>query len=74
MLGVLASFARTTEADLAAIPTATLVVSGEADHDDGSPQRLAAVLPGGRAVIVRGDHMTAVGDPSLTAAIVDFLA
>ena len=73
MLGVLASFAGTTEADLAAIPTPTLVVSGEADHDNGSPQRLAAVLPNGRAAIVKGDHMTAVGDPSLTAAIVGFL-
>ena len=73
MLGVLAAFAGTTEADLAGIPTPTLVVSGAADHDNGSPERLAAVLPNGRAVIVNGDHMTAVGDPSLTAAIVGFL-
>ena len=73
MLGVLASFAGTTRADLAAIPTPTLVVCGEADHDNGSAEGLAAVLPNGRVKIVTGDHMTAVTDPSLTAAIVDFL-
>ena len=73
MLGVLASFAGTTEAQLAALPTPTLVVSGAADHDNGSAERLAALLPHGAAAIVRGDHMTAVTDPSLTAAIVDFL-
>jgi pimeloyl-ACP methyl ester carboxylesterase len=74
MLGVLASFAGTTRADLASLPTPTLVVCGAADHDNGSAEGLAAVLPNGRVKIVNGDHMTAVTDPSLTAAIVEFLA
>ena len=73
MLGVLASFAATTPDELRAVPVPTLVVCGEADHDNGSPQALAGLLPQGRAQTVRGDHNSAVGDPSLTAAIVAFL-
>lgn len=73
MLGVLASFAATAPEDLMALPVPTLVVSGEADHDNGSAEALAALLPKGRAQIVRGDHLTAVSDPSLTAAITDYL-
>lgn len=73
LLGVIASFVETTEAELRSIPTPTLVVSGADDHDNGSPQALAALLPGGRSRIVPGDHMTAVGDPGLTQAITRFL-
>ena len=39
MLGVLASFAGTTEADLAAIPTQTLAVSGEVNTTTAPPSR-----------------------------------
>lgn len=73
MLGVLASFAPTSEADIRAIPTETLVVSGDRDQDNGSAENLARLMPHGRAEIVKGDHTGAVADPSLAAAIVGFL-
>lgn len=73
MLGVLDSFAPTTEADLRAIPVPTLVVSGDKDEDNGSPEELAALLPHGRALRIEGDHLTAVSRP-LGQAIVDFLS
>ena len=73
MLGVLASFAPTTPEDIAAITVSTLVVSGDRDFDNGSPKALAALLPNGKVEIVNGDHITAVVDPSLTAAITRFL-
>ncbi|MFV4649234.1 alpha/beta fold hydrolase, partial [Mycobacterium tuberculosis] len=47
MLGVLASFAPTTEADLRAIAVPTLVISGQDDADNGSPEDLAALLQHG---------------------------
>ena len=74
MLGVLASFAPTTPEDIAAIKVPTLVVSGDRDFDNGSPKTLADLLPNGKVEIVNGDHITAVVDPSLTAAITRFLA
>ena len=73
MLGVLASFAPTTEADLRSIPTPTLVIAGDADQDNGSAEDLAAVLQDGRAVGVAGDHLTAVAEPALAREIVSFL-
>ncbi len=73
MLGVLASFAPTTPEDIAAITVSTLVVSGDRDFDNGSPKALADLLPNGKVEIVNGDHITAVVDPSLTAAITRFL-
>jgi pimeloyl-ACP methyl ester carboxylesterase len=73
MLGVLAQFVPTTADDLAALPTPTLVVSGDRDDDNGSAEDLAARLPNGRALRVPGDHLTAVAEPELARAIVDFL-
>ena len=73
MLGVLASFVATTAEDLASVPTPTLVVSGAGDQDNGSAEELAAILPAGQARIVRGDHISAVADPSLAEAITTFL-
>ena len=73
MLGVIASFAPTSEAEIRAIPTRTLVVSGDRDQDNGSAERLAELLPHGHARIVTGDHVGAVSHPSLAAAIVEFL-
>jgi pimeloyl-ACP methyl ester carboxylesterase len=73
MLGVLASFVTTTAEDLESIPVPTLVVSGADDHDNGSAVDLAARLPRGQARIVRGDHLSAVGDPSFAEALTQFL-
>ena len=74
LLGVLAAFAPTTGEEIAAITVPTLVVSGDRDFDNGSPSALAALLAKGTVEIVNGDHITAVVDPTLTAAITRFLA
>jgi pimeloyl-ACP methyl ester carboxylesterase len=73
MLGVLAAFAPTTEADLQAIPVPTLAVIGADDHDNGSVQGLADLLPKGAYAIVPGDHAGAVRGPELAKAFTDFL-
>lgn len=73
MLGVLASFARTTEADLRSVDVPTLVVSGVDDQDNGSAEDLAALLLHGQARRIPGNHLSAVGAP-LGRAIVDFLS
>jgi pimeloyl-ACP methyl ester carboxylesterase len=73
MLGVLASFVVTTEAELRAIPTPTIAVSGVDDEDNGSPERLAALMQDARSLRVPGNHLTAVAEPALAKAFVDFL-
>lgn len=72
MLGVLSSFAPTTEAQLRAVTVPTLVISGVDDQDNGSAEDLAAILPHGRAERIPGNHLSAVGAP-LGRAIVDYL-
>ena len=58
-------------AGAAEVKVPTLVVCGDKDFE---PHTLASRLPDGRAVVVSGDHLSAVGDPALARAIVDFLA
>jgi len=43
------------------------------DHDNGSAEQLAAVLPHARHVAIPGTHMSAVAKPDLGTAIADFL-
>ena len=73
MLGVLASFVATSEAQLRAIDTPTLVVCGARDDDNGSAEGLAALLPNARAVRIPGDHLSAVVEPDLAREITGFL-
>lgn len=73
MLGVLSSFAPTTEAELRTVEVPTLVISGQDDHDNGSAEDLAAILPQGQALRIPGNHLSAVGAP-LGRAIADYLA
>lgn len=73
LLGVLASFVPTTEDDLKALDLPILAVCGEDDDDNGSPERLAALLPQGVAARVPGTHLSAVGEPALAEAFVRFL-
>lgn len=62
-------------AALSAIDRPVLVICGEKDAITGSPERLAAAIPGARAVIVPGrDHMSAVGDKVTKAEVLAFLA
>ena len=74
LLPLLDSFVDTSEADLRAIAMPVLVLSGAEDHDNGSAEALAHVLPKGQRVEVPGNHMSAVTKADLGIAIADFLA
>jgi pimeloyl-ACP methyl ester carboxylesterase len=74
LLPLLDSFVDTPEAEIARIAIPTLVVSGEEDSDNGSPQALAELLPNGEYAEVPGGHMSAVIKPELGKAMADFLA
>ena len=51
----------------------TLVVAGADDRLAGSPFELAALVPGAQALVIPGNHLSAVG-PALAVAVVEFLA
>lgn len=74
LLPLLDSFVDTKEAELRAIDVPTLVLTGVDDHDNGSSQALAELLPNGTYAEVPGNHMSAVTKPELGKAIADFLA
>ena len=61
-------------ADLARITCPTLVVAGEEDRDNGSPEALAQTLRDATHREVPGTHMSSVTKPALGRAIIDFLA
>ena len=73
LLPLLDSFVDTSEAELRAIDTETLVVQGAEDDDNGSAEALAALLPNARFVEVPGNHMSAVTKAELGEAFADFL-
>jgi pimeloyl-ACP methyl ester carboxylesterase len=52
-----------------------MVAAGSKDQVAGSAEQLAAVMPGGRALVIPGrDHMVAVGDKVFKAGVLEFLA
>ena len=59
--------------DLARITTPTLVVCGDKDRDNGSPQMLVDALPNARRQEVPGTHMSSVTEPALGEAVARFL-
>lgn len=71
---LLGSVGDIAEADLGRIAMPALVLCGDEDRDNGSPDALAVALPDGRLTVVPGTHMSSVADPALGRAIVDFLA
>jgi len=74
MLPLLDTFVATSRAEIEGIAMRTLILSGVADDDNGSSANLAALLPHGYLVEIAGNHMTAVLQPALGRAILDFLA
>ena len=57
------------------IAVPVLVAVGSKDSVAGSPEQLAALIPGARALIIPGrDHMLAVGDRAFKAGVLEFLA
>ncbi len=74
MLPLLDSFVATLRGEIEAIAIPSLVLSGEDDHDNGSPAQLAALLPQGELVEIAGNHMTSVLQPAMGRAILEFLS
>jgi len=57
------------------IAVPVLVAVGSKDPVAGSPEQLAALIPGARALIIPGrDHMVAVGDRAFKTGVLEFLA
>ena len=57
------------------ITVPVLVAVGSQDPVAGSPEQLAALIPGARALIIPGrDHMLAVGDRAFKTGVLEFLA
>jgi pimeloyl-ACP methyl ester carboxylesterase len=73
LLRVLDSFVDTPLEELARVETATLVLSGAEDDDNGSAEALGAALPNGKYAAIPGNHMSAVTKPELGMAIAAFL-
>ena len=57
-----------------AITMPTLVVCGDEDRDNGSPDKLAAALPDAIHAVIPGTHMGCVTKPELGRTIRDWLA
>lgn len=74
LLPLLDSFVDTSEAELRAIAIPTLVLSGADDHDNGSAEALAGLLPRTEYAEVPGNHMSAVTKPELGRVLGDFLS
>lgn len=60
--------------DLARVTVPTLVVCGDKDRDNGSPQALVEALPDARFGAIPGSHMSSVTEPAFGEAIVRFLS
>jgi pimeloyl-ACP methyl ester carboxylesterase len=57
--------------DLRGIDVPVLVICGDRDALAGPPSELADLM-GAEALVVSGDHLSAVGDPSFVKSILDF--
>ena len=71
---LLASIGDTEQEELVRVTMPTLVLCGDKDHDNGSPQALARALPDARFEQVPGTHMSSVAEPQLGEAISRFLS
>jgi pimeloyl-ACP methyl ester carboxylesterase len=59
---------------LSTITMPTLVLIGDEDRDNGSPERLRDALPDARLAVIPGNHMGSVTKRDMGRAIVDFLS
>lgn len=63
-----------SRADVGRISVPVLVAVGSKDLIAGSPDELAAIIPGAQPLLIPNrDHMLAVGDKSFKAAMLEFL-
>lgn len=71
---IAASRQRLTPEELARLSVPVLVAVGSEDRIAGSPEVLAALIPGAEAFLIPGrDHMKAVGDRKHKARVLQFL-
>jgi pimeloyl-ACP methyl ester carboxylesterase len=70
---VLDSFVATPEDALRQVTVPTLIVVGDQDSRGATADKLAALLPNGRLVLVPGDHASVLTAPELAAAVLGFL-
>ena len=62
------------EEDIRSIKVPVLVAAGSKDDIAGSPEELAALIPGAKALVIPNrDHMLAVGDKAYRFGVIDFL-
>jgi len=71
---VLSSFGDLAVGDLDAITIETLILAGDQDRDNGSPDALADALVDARAQEIPGNHMSSVTKPEFGKAISAFLS
>jgi pimeloyl-ACP methyl ester carboxylesterase len=63
-----------SQAEVGRIAVPVLVAVGSKDPIAGSPEELAALIPGAQALLIPGrDHMLAVGDKTFKAGALEFL-
>jgi pimeloyl-ACP methyl ester carboxylesterase len=74
LLPLLDAAVDTSEAEIGGITQESLVVTGADDHDNGSAEELAKLLPNARYITLSGNHMSVVTKPSFGQAIAEFLA
>ena len=70
---LLSTFSDMEPAEVETIDTETLVLCGAQDRDNGSPQKLANLLPNGKYIEIPGTHMSSVTKPELGIAMKQFL-
>jgi pimeloyl-ACP methyl ester carboxylesterase len=63
----------TTPAELARVQQPVMVLCGDQDQVNGSPQRLAQYIPDCTLSYVPGTHLKALNDPKFARGVVDFL-
>jgi pimeloyl-ACP methyl ester carboxylesterase len=64
-----------SRAEVGRIAVPLLVAVGSTDPIAGSPEELAALIPGAQALVIPGrDHMLAVGDRTYKNGVLEFLA
>jgi len=73
LLCVLDTFVDTPREAIEQVDLPVLVVAGVDDHDNGSAEELAQLLPQGEHAAIPGNHMSAVTKRELGTAIGDFL-
>ncbi|HVJ33933.1 MAG TPA: alpha/beta fold hydrolase [Terriglobia bacterium] len=73
LLHVLDTYVDTPREALARINLPVLVLAGADDNDNGSAEALADALPNGHHVAIAGNHMSAVTNTELGAAMTAFL-